>query len=215
MTGAWFDGSVNCGAPALPVHRWSSTSSSFRSGSFSWSRLFSRPQRFFSCRSCTSARFPCCAGRAVPQVVLLRVQRNTWFVSGFIFLRLVTEIFTFFFVKTWISDPEVDSRLSGVSTSSGPWTLLGDDFRYVSVSPRFDSGYIFGVSLRVLLYEFHIFYVKDVPEVDLVPARFALEIWTLFQQAALMTSLMGFSPHFAAFFALRPHGRECSFFSPR
>ena len=24
----------------------------------------------------------------------------------------------------------------------------------------------------------------------------------------------GFLPHFAAFFALRPHGRECSFFSP-
>ena len=39
----------------------------------------------------------------------------------------------------------------------------------VSVSPRFDSGYIFGVSLRVLLYEFHIFYVKDIPEVDSRP----------------------------------------------
>ena len=99
MTGAWFDGSVNCGAPALPVHRWSSISSSFRSVSFSWSRLLSRPQRFFCCRSCSSARFPCCAGRAVPQVVLLRVQRNTWFVSGYIFLRQFTEIFTFFFLK--------------------------------------------------------------------------------------------------------------------
>ena len=27
--------------------------------------------------------------------------------------------------------------------------------------------------------------------------------------------VVGFLPHFAAFFALRPHGRECSFFSPR
>ena len=85
------------------------------------------------------------------------------------FLRQFMEIFTFFYVKTWISDPEVDSRLSGVSASTGLWTLLGDDFRYVSVSPRFDSGYIFGVSLRVLLKEFHIFYVKDDPEVDSRP----------------------------------------------
>ena len=54
-----------------------------------------------------------------------------------------------------------------------PPGLLGDDFRDVSVSPRSDSGYIFGVSLRVLLYEFHNFFVKDVLEVDLVPARFA------------------------------------------
>ena len=98
---------------------------------------------------------------------------------------------------------------------AGLWTLLGDDFRNVSVSPRFDSGYLFGVSLRVLLEEFHIFYVKDVPEVDSRPARFKLEIWTLFQQAALMTSLKGFSPHFAVFFALRPAGRECPFISPR
>ena len=41
--------------------------------------------------------------------------------------------------------------------------------RTVSVSPRFDSGYIFGVSLWVLLKEFHIFYVKDDPEVDSRP----------------------------------------------
>ena len=39
----------------------------------------------------------------------------------------------------------------------------------VSVYPWFDSGYIFGVSLRVLLKEFHIFYVKDIPEVDSRP----------------------------------------------
>ena len=39
----------------------------------------------------------------------------------------------------------------------------------VSVSPRFDSGYIFGVSLRVLLYEFHVFYVMDTPVVDSRP----------------------------------------------
>ena len=209
LTGAWFDGSENCGAPAVPVHRRSSTSSSFRRGRSPWSCLFCRSQRFLSCRD-------------DPVVLVVRFHRL--FISVYsamlgstvdLFLRQFTEIFTFFYLKTRITDPEVDSRLSGVSTSTGLWTLLGDDFRYVSVSPRFDSGYIFGVSLRVLLQEFHIFYVKDVPEVDLVPARFALEIWTLFQQAALMTSLMGFSPHFAAFFALRPHGRECSFFSPR
>ena len=46
------------------------------------------------------------------------------------------------------------SRLSGVSASTGLWSLLGDDFRNVSVSPRFDSGYIFGVSLRVLWKNF-------------------------------------------------------------
>ena len=51
----------------------------------------------------------------------------------------------------------------------------------VSVSPRFDSGYIFGVSLRVLMKEFHIFYVKGDPEVDSRPRRGShKEIWTLF-----------------------------------
>ena len=34
----------------------------------------------------------------------------------------------------------------------------------VSVYPWFDSGYLFGVSLRLLLVEFHIFYVMDIPE---------------------------------------------------
>ena len=55
-TGAWFDGSENCGAPAVPVHRWSSTSSSFRRGRSPWSCLFSRPQRFLSCRSFSCGR---------------------------------------------------------------------------------------------------------------------------------------------------------------
>ena len=39
----------------------------------------------------------------------------------------------------------------------------------VSVSPRFDSGSFFGVILRLLLEEFHIFYVKGDPEVDSRP----------------------------------------------
>ena len=38
-----------------------------------------------------------------------------------LFLRQFTEIFTFFYVNTWITDPEVDSRFSGVSTSTGLW----------------------------------------------------------------------------------------------
>ena len=77
----------------------------------------------------------------------------------------------------------------------------------VCYSPRFDSGYMFGVSLWVLLKE------------GRSRGRFSsrrgshTEIWTLFPQAALMTSWT--VPHFAAFFALRPHGRECPFFSPR
>ena len=33
---------------------------------------------------------------------------------------------------------------------------------YVFSTPRFDSGYMFGVSLRLLLEEFHIFYVKGI-----------------------------------------------------
>ena len=41
----------NCGFSAVAVHRWSSTSFSFRRGSSSWSRLCSRPQRFPSCCS--------------------------------------------------------------------------------------------------------------------------------------------------------------------
>ena len=56
LTGAWFDGSENCGAPAVPVHRRSSTSSSFRRGRSLWSCLFSRPQRFLSCRSFSCGR---------------------------------------------------------------------------------------------------------------------------------------------------------------
>ena len=84
-------------------------------------------------------------------------------------LRQFTEIFTFFYVKTWITDPEVDSRLSGVSASTALWTLLGDDFRngfrissvrqWIHIR-RQSSG---------ALKEFHIFYVKDVPEVDSRP----------------------------------------------
>ena len=84
---------------------------SFSRGRSPWSRLFSRPQRFLSCRSFSGGRCPCCAGRAVPQVVHLRVQRNAWFDRGYKILRQFTEIFTFFYVKRWMTDPEVDSRL--------------------------------------------------------------------------------------------------------
>ena len=40
---------------------------------------------------------------------------------------------------------------------------------YVFSTSWFDSGYKFGVSLRLLLVEFHIFYVMDIPEVDSRP----------------------------------------------
>ena len=46
-----------------------------------------------------------------------------------------------------------NSHLSGV--------CLAEVYRSMDSSgPRFDSGNIFGVSLRLLLEEFHIFYVK-------------------------------------------------------
>ena len=190
-TGAWFDGSENCGAPAVPVHRRSSTSSSFRRGSFSWSRLFSRPQRFLSCRSFSCGRCSCCAGRAVPQVVLLRVQRNAWFHLGYTFLCQFTEIFTFFYVKTWISDPEVDSRLSGVSANAGLWTLLGDDFRngfrissvrqWIHIR-RQSSGAFVRIS----------YFLREGPEVDLVPARFAHRNLDIILMSSFTTSDGGF-----------------------
>ena len=114
----WLPRCMNCGAPAVAVHRRSSTSSSFRRGRSPWSRLFSRPQRFLRCRSFSGGRCPGCAGRAVPQVVHLRIQRTAWFDRGYkICVSFFTEIFTFFYVKRWITDPEVDSRLSGVSAS--------------------------------------------------------------------------------------------------
>ena len=49
------------------------------------------------------------------------------------------------------------------------WNLLGDDFWNGFRISRFDSGYMFGVSLRLLLEKFHIFYVKGDPEVDSRP----------------------------------------------
>ena len=97
---------------------------------------------------------------------------------------------------------------------TGLWTVLGDDSRNGLRIQHFlvrqwihvwrHSSVAFGRIPYFLREGF-----------SMVLARLALEIWTLFQQAALMTSWMGFLPHFAAFFALRPHGRERSFFSPR
>ena len=60
-----------------------------------------------------------------------------------------------------------DSHLCGVCLAevsrsmdfSGRW--LPERFPYAT-PPRFDSGYMFGVSLRLLLEEFHIFYVKGI-----------------------------------------------------
>ena len=78
----------------------------------------------------------------------------------------------------------------------------------VCYSPRFDSGYMFGVSLRLLLEEFH-FFLRDgsglvrTGNMNIISTSCSYDV------------VDGFLPHFAAFFALRPHGRECSFFSPR
>ena len=63
-------------------------------------------------------------------------------------------------------DPEVDSRLSGVSASTGLWTLLGDDFRN---GFRISSIRQWIHIRRQSLKEFHIFYLKDDPEVDSRP----------------------------------------------
>ena len=41
--GAWFDGAVNCGCPAVAFHRMSSTSLSCRRDGSPWSCLFGRP----------------------------------------------------------------------------------------------------------------------------------------------------------------------------
>ena len=96
----------------------------------------SADQRFLRCRSFSGGRCPCCAGRAIPQVVHLRVQRNAWFDRGYKILRHFTEIFTFFYVKKWITDPEVDSRLSGVSASHLFGVRLAEMYRSMDSSGR-------------------------------------------------------------------------------
>ena len=57
--------------------------------------------------------------------------------------------------------------------------------------------------------------LKDVPEVDSRPGAVRTGNLDIISTSSSYDVLMGFSPHFAAFFALRPHGRECSFFSTR
>ena len=60
----------------------------------------------------------------------------------------------FFYVQRWITDPEVDSRLSEHVLRP----LVSDSHLFVA-SPdeyMFDSGYMYGVSLRGY-GEFHIF----------------------------------------------------------
>ena len=64
---AWSRTADYCGFSAVAVHHWSSTSLLIRRGSSSWSRLFSRPQRFPSRSSLVvdvlvvrSCRFSCC-----------------------------------------------------------------------------------------------------------------------------------------------------------
>ena len=52
---------------------------------------------------------------------------------------------------------------------TGLWTLLGDDFRNGFRISSVRQWYFVGVILRLLLEEFHIFYVKGDPEVDSRP----------------------------------------------
>ena len=62
---------------------------------------------------------------------------------------------------------------------TGLWTLLGDDFRNGFRISSVRQWYMFGVILRLLLEECHIFYVKGDPEVYSRPGAHK-EIWTLF-----------------------------------
>ena len=127
-------------------------------------------------------------------------------------MRQFTEIFAFFYVKTWITDPEVDSRLSGVSASTGPWTLLGDDFRNgFRISSVRQWIHIRRQSLGAF-ERISYLYVKDIPEVDSRPGAVRTGNLDIISTSSSYDVVDGF---FAAFFALRPHGRECSFFSPR
>ena len=80
---------------------------------------------------------------------------------------------------------------------------------YVFNTPWFDSGYKFGVSLRLLLEQFHIFYVKGTRRVTRGSHS------NIISTSSSYDVRDGFLQHFAAFFALRPAGRECPFFSPR
>ena len=82
---------------------------------------------------------------------------------------------------------------------------------YVFSTSWFDCGYMFGVILRLLLEEFHIFYVKG----SRFPRAARTGNLNIISTSSSYDVVDGFLPHFAAFFALRPHGRECSFFSPR
>ena len=93
-----------------------------------------------------------------PALLCFRFQRIAWS-SVVLAIRQSTEWLSsrFFYVKRWITVPEVDSRLSGVSAShlffASPeeymiGIFLEDVFWYVSVfgTPWFDSGYMLGVS---------------------------------------------------------------------
>ena len=109
------------------------------------------------CRSCgsTGCTSPCTAQCLVRPWIQI--------------LRQFTEIFTFFYVKRWITDPEVDSR--------------------PALCPRlqrtawFDLGYKFCVSLRRISRFFYVNWWITDPEVDSQLSGhvfFALEMWTLF-----------------------------------
>ena len=66
----WSDSAEFRAGSAVVVHRRSSSFLSFRRGRSPWSRLFSRPQRFLSCRSFLGGRCPCCADLAVHRLFI-------------------------------------------------------------------------------------------------------------------------------------------------
>ena len=81
--------------------------------------------------------------------------------------------------------------------------LLGDDFWncFRVRCSWFDSGYMFLPVYELIWKKITRFYVPGGPRIGFHRGPDDLR--------------MAFLPHFATFFALRTHGRECPFFSPR
>ena len=92
----------------------SSTSLSFCRGRSPWSRLFSRPQRFLRCRSFQVVDAPVVRFHRLFISVYSALLGSTVDTQFCVSLRRIS---VFSYVERWITDPEVDSRLSRVSAS--------------------------------------------------------------------------------------------------
>ena len=105
----WSDSAEFRAGSAVLVHRRSSSFLSFRRGRSPWSRLFSRPQRFLSCRSFLGGRCPCCADLAVHRLFISvhsALLGSTAVTCG----ASVYGVFHFLRVLGVVMDPQVDSR---------------------------------------------------------------------------------------------------------